>query len=394
MKKLTLLIVFFFFIQATLLSQGCLPDGIVFLNQTSIDNFQTNFPGCSVIEGYVVIIGDDITNVNGLSVLDSIYGKLEIKSNPLLENLSGLDNLKMIGQDGWDDLMISDNESLISFEGLESLKTIKGDLNVSSNPNLSNFSGLDSLTTIGDSDLEMGNLLIQSTALTSLSGLENLISIAGDLRIGIEFNGWGAPNPNLTDISALENLTSIGQSLRIGWNESLVSLSGLENVTSIGWWLQISENNSLTNLSGLDNIDAGSIGYLTIESNELLSTCEVQSICEYLAIPNAQINIEYNATGCNSQEEVEDACEAVGIDKNKFKFEFSIYPNPATNELFIESKNGVNVTEVNIYNPVGQIVFKQNRLSNRIDISTLNRGLYFVELVSNEMRIRKKLIVK
>jgi S-formylglutathione hydrolase FrmB len=53
---------------------SCLPQGITFTNQAQIDNFQTNYPGCTEIEGDVTIAGDDITNLNGLSVLTSIGG--------------------------------------------------------------------------------------------------------------------------------------------------------------------------------------------------------------------------------------------------------------------------------------------------------------------------------
>jgi hypothetical protein len=68
-------------------------------------------------------------------------------------------------------------------------------------------------------------------------------------------------------------------------------------------------NPALTSLTGLENIDAGSISSLHIENNYLLSTCEVQSICDYLVAPNGTISIYGNAPGCNSQQEVEEACE-------------------------------------------------------------------------------------
>ena len=63
------------------------------------------------------------------------------------------------------------------------------------------------------------------------------------------------------------------------------------------------------------------------------------------------------------------------------------------NEIFIENNISVKITNVNIYNNIGQVVLQEKLLSDKIDITTLNRGLYFIELVSNEMRIRKKLIV-
>ncbi len=89
-----------------LAAQPCLPEGITFTTQAQIDNFQTNYPNCTEIEGNVGIAGDDITNLNGLNVLTSIGGDMEIgymvmwwscKGNPFLISLAGLGNLTTIG---------------------------------------------------------------------------------------------------------------------------------------------------------------------------------------------------------------------------------------------------------------------------------------------------------
>ena len=47
---------------------------------------------------------------------------------------------------------------------------------------------------------------------------------------------------------------------------------------------------------------------LIITDNENLSSCDVQSVCDYLASPNSSVSILWNAPGCNSQQEVEEAC--------------------------------------------------------------------------------------
>ena len=96
MYKFTLLIVLALFIQFIVSAQprlpdkgpvqggqACLPDGITFSTQEQIDNFQTNYPNCSEIEGSVAISGDDITNLNGLNVLTSIGGDLMIGDQEL-----------------------------------------------------------------------------------------------------------------------------------------------------------------------------------------------------------------------------------------------------------------------------------------------------------------------
>jgi len=133
---------------------------------------------------------------------------------------------------------------------------------------------------------------------------------------------------------------------------------------------------------------------LYIYDNTSLSTCEVESVCDYLGGATGNIVIQNNASGCNSQAEVEEACETGWVPDINFESTFSIYPNPARKELSISSKNGVIINEINIYNQLGQIVLHQEPIKNTIDVSSLNQGMYVVELVSNEFKIRKKLIIK
>ncbi len=72
MKHLFLLPAFLLLSQTILFSQGCLPEGITFTTQEQINNFQTNYPGCTEIEGAVKLLGhieaNSINNLNGLRV--------------------------------------------------------------------------------------------------------------------------------------------------------------------------------------------------------------------------------------------------------------------------------------------------------------------------------------
>jgi hypothetical protein len=168
----------------------------------------------------------------------------------------------------------------------------------------------------------------------------------------------------------------------------------MDNLTSIGGYLWINNNLTLTSLTGLENIDAGSIENLHIWNNESLSFCAVKSICNYLANPSGVIEIQGNATGCNTQAEVEAACQAIGIADININTEFSIYPNPATDKLFITSTNGLKIETVNIYNQLGQKVLHMNEMRGNINISTLGQGMYIIELFSSEFKIRQKLIIE
>jgi len=144
MKKLILLFaaVIISFVNAT--PQPCLPNGITFSTQEMIDTFQANYPGCTEIEGNVTIQGAGITNLNGLNVMMSIGGKLEIRSNSSLTSLAGLEGLSSVGGN----LFLFNNPLITSLTGLNNLTTIGGYLWIKTNESLTTLAGLESLTSI------------------------------------------------------------------------------------------------------------------------------------------------------------------------------------------------------------------------------------------------------
>jgi hypothetical protein len=79
----------------------------------------------------------------------------------------------------------------------------------------------------------------------------------------------------------------------------------------------------------------------------------------------------------------------LSIQPINFDTEIVIYPNPATDQLFIETY-GTTVTEINIYNSTGVLVSQLRQQTNSIDISKLTNGLYIAEIKSKDVSVRKK----
>ncbi len=295
MKYQSYLLILFCFFHGVLFSQYCLPEGIHFTRQSQVDSFQIYYPGCTKIEGNVKISGNDISNLSGLYTLDSILGYLNIDYTYDLQDLVGLGNLKYIG--GYFD--IGDNRSLHYLTGLDSLTTIDGNLEITWNDWLFSLNGLQHLTTVG------GSVFIDSNwELTSLEGLVNLTSIGGSLMIG----DWWSGNEVLSNLDGLNGLATVGEGIFIGFNSELTSLAGLANVSSISGELIIIHNASLTSLSGLENITDTTITHVWIYNNPVLTECNIQSLCEYLADIPEMIGIYNNGPGCDNPHEIADSC--------------------------------------------------------------------------------------
>jgi hypothetical protein len=66
----------------------------------------------------------------------------------------------------------------------------------------------------------------------------------------------------------------------------------------------------------------------------------------------------------------------------------SIYPNPATNQLTVNSEQ-LTVKEIQLYNVIGECVFKATVTDNQstINISQLSNGMYFVRLLDVDSNV-------
>ena len=77
--------------------------------------------------------------MNGLEVIEKIYGNLTISNTSLLENIGGLAGLNEVG--GY--IRIQNNEILKSLNGLNNLRKVKGDFfYISNNQHFKNLGPL------------------------------------------------------------------------------------------------------------------------------------------------------------------------------------------------------------------------------------------------------------
>ncbi len=502
-----------FLLTLTATSQSCLPEGISFTTQSQIDNFTLNYPGCTQIAGWVMISGNDIYNLEGISVLTSIGGELRISETSNLSGLSGFENLISVGLD----LKIHSNSILASLTGLQNLVTVGGNVEIIGNnllmsisalsglqkesvadlvihdngileecdvegicdylsepnghvdiynnasgcksppdiaahcgitltclphgdyylqsqadvdnfandysgctsmeglviisgENISNLNGLSNITSMGMYSKIEGNDILENLqglealtvvsgslsisyndALVSLMGLENLSAIDGNLSI--------LGNYSLTDLDGFVNLEYLGSWLEIGYNNNLNDITALSKISSIGEMLWVGYNESLTSLSGLENIDHESFNMLFLIFNPAMTDCDVLSICDFLAAQEGIIQITDNATGCNNQLEILAECEVGMENLMKPEQQVQIYPNPASDMLFIESTE--KIESIIIFDSRGitlehwnnGTLEQWNGGTVRIPVSRLVPGLYLVRIeTGGEMGVRKVVI--
>jgi len=406
MRTIFLLIIAAMILGDAAVCQNCLPEGIQFNQQSLIDNFSTDYPGCSCIVGNVEIYdpsGNKVSNLEGLEDVTSIGGTLSIGFNNYLDDLSGLENLDSIGGN----LEIKGNNDLTDLSALHGLTYISGNLRIFGNGSLTSLTGLDGFTAIG------GNLDITWTNLANLEGLKKLRSVGGSLFL--------ASNLSLVNLQGLDSLRIIGGMIEMTGNDALINLKGLNNLESIngdlwihhndalssiialshltstgGGGVSIHDNDALTSLTGIDNISAGTVSDFYIVDNPLLNKCEVKSLCEFLSTPGAPVSITGNAYDCRSSFIVGVACMNDVEDDDQGLIPIRITPNPVSSLLTVEfpdkfkpGRNSLSLIDCN-----GRVLSELSvqEQTTFIDMSGLSKGIYILKVENDKSLNSYKLI--
>ncbi|MBK8053556.1 MAG: hypothetical protein IPK35_09865 [Saprospiraceae bacterium] len=174
---------FIFFIFIGLVAEAQCPNGnITLTTQAQIDNFAATYPGCSNTEYGITIVDDNdrmgnITNLNGLSGLNSIGGFFQIAQNDNLTSTHGLGNITSVGSY----FTIIDNPSLVNLDGLSGVSSITGFLHIENNDALTNVDGLSKVYGIGNlsgiGNTSYNSIIIRrNDLLENISGLKNVLT--------------------------------------------------------------------------------------------------------------------------------------------------------------------------------------------------------------------------
>ncbi len=293
----------------------------------------------------VVITGNlELSSIDGLISLSTIFDDLRINNNGGISSLNGFSNLTNISGD----LEIvnnqvlssppslgsnnSSNSSLLDLNGFSSLSTIGGDLDIRSNSIINSISGFSSLQSSSniylEDNIDMGalsgfdnyqncgnNLLVRNnSALQTINGFSSLTTVGNTFRLD--------NNDACTSISGFDNLTSTGDEFNINWNQILTQINGFNNLTTVPGYFNITFNDGITTINGFQNLNTtekvrihtnpqlnsvtGFENISTLTSGMDLYNNSVLSMCcwvspLYQALPsNPDVNIFNNATGCNS----------------------------------------------------------------------------------------------
>jgi hypothetical protein len=272
----------------TSFGQPCFPDGIHLTSQNAINNFATNYPDCTEIEGMLRISGMSITNFQGLSQITGLKSSFLIESTsatnlegfhnlatvdsvsialrncPQLEDLSALGN----SNGNWSMIDLRNLPVLKSLNGFEKIRRLSGTFSFMDNPALEDYRAVAQLEEVN------GNFVFFNMPVKSLEIFSELKRIGGTLNVtycynledlrGLEnitevFSAQIRNNDSLKSLQGLDNLKSVERTFNLGRNDVLVDIGAVRNLETIGWDFVLEGNPEIKNLSAFESLQSCSV---------------------------------------------------------------------------------------------------------------------------------------
>ncbi|MEM6347219.1 MAG: T9SS type A sorting domain-containing protein [Bacteroidota bacterium] len=366
-------------------------------------------------------------NITGLHRLDAFYpvrqlASLSITNCHYLSDFSGLDSLRSVDHLFLNDVMIYTTD-VLDVSGLNQLSGSISEVIISGVKDLRDMSIFDDVASIHDLRLD-GNDGLQS--LNGLDSLKNLDKLSIEACGISSLQGFPAAEdslallflqrlPNLESLEGLEGVQKLDvqYSLKAKLNLERLGILNVDALSGLsgryGGLLKIINNEDLQNLDGLAGISE--IGYgVHIQGNSALDSCCVLKNL----LPGLDFwNIEENKPSCSRNEilKPEGVCyggslggpdpdPAPGIIPDNYAIT-QLRPNPTEGEIVLQyASPEEEVIQVRIMDVSGRLVMNPQSLPSlkgigetSLDLSRLNPGLYFIQMLAPELGKVHKLIL-
>jgi hypothetical protein len=88
------------------------------------------------------------------------------------------------------------------------------------------------------------------------------------------------------------------------------------------------------------------------------------------------------------------ATPVTGIEEMQFSSQVSVYPNPSRGQVSVFISETNEIAQVKVYDLAGQLMKEKILSEGSIDLSSLNSGVYMMEIISGEKRAMKRLVIE
>ncbi|UZR98134.1 PKD domain-containing protein [Chondrinema litorale] len=381
-------------------------------SQDDVDAFS-----CTSIGGNVYITGN-ITNLDGLSELESIAGALTIDNVIGLESLDGLDALKSIQS-----IYIKNNTSLTDISALSSLETINNAIIVTNNSQLAECCTLLDLLSLTDGTISISENAGGCTNTTDIESTCNptetfseLIEIEDNYTIITDAGSNIIRDENNSTFSGRGTLLMYDKGDKVRVNFDVPHASNYQLNVRLRSGNSVSSSNYFSNgyqffVDDSETSFTGDLSSVVHTSSEYGNSHfgVMNSDIVYLTAGSHYLDIQTKYAWC-----IIDYIEVVEVDGTSSRFasdlttneltteegeEFIIYPNPSNGKFIVnfKTKNADSELYLQITDVTGKAVYQKyfnNTISENFDLSNFSKGIFIFSIKSDIGIYSKKVILK
>ena len=381
----------------------CPTGDITISNQNQVNNFPQTYPNCHRLNAGLFIDGTNVTNLDSLIQIDTIDATLSIFENLQLVSLAGLKNLKSVQDfsisgsplltslKGLDSLKTATNSLVIGqMNGLESLEGIQAEyvrqFAILQCNKLTSLQGLDKLGRVSTFAITQNENLVSFNGVNprltfgdhfTINSNPKLVELANFENFDFVYNLDIRNNLVLNNLNGLRNLKRTFYFSLVN-NPALENLDILTNLNTIELEMTIAKNAKLKSIEGLANVDAGLLDSISIIDNVTLSMCSMKSVCDFLNLDMGKYSISNNAVGCNDKVSILAQCNTTSSFFEKSN-DVTFYPNPATDFVYFKGLKGIR--KLGIYHISGILIQSVEVKGDELvlPVDHLVSGIYFLK---------------
>ncbi|NHN26568.1 T9SS type A sorting domain-containing protein [Flavobacterium jejuense] len=180
-------------------------------------------------------------------------------------------------------------------------------------------------------------------------------------------------NNQLTSLDVAQN--TVLKELICSYNQ-LTSLDVAQN-TALEYLANSSNQLTYLNIANGNNV---SLTYFYTQNNSNLTCIQIDNGFTPPSNWNKDTTASYS-TNC-----------ALSTNDFEFSKQVTIYPNPANAHFQVDLENSLELKTITVYNNLGQQVLTTNLA--KVNTSSLSKGMYYVEIVTNAGKANKKIIIE
>jgi len=347
---------------------------------------------------------EGIINLNlissNISSLEGIEGFEDLEQ--LLASFNDLENIDVSSNSALQNLIL-DNNNLSQLDVTQNSNLVEIVLtnNNVENINLVNNPNLEYIRLSGNKISSFDATMFSQLILLDLEDMQTdflLTSVNTTDLTNLKYLSLGSNELETLDVStnlALERLvlnsSPLLNSIDLSSNLMLFDFYAMNSNFSL---FDFSENSSLgfvfvngnANLTSLNlkNGNNSTLGTLEATDNPSLDCIQVDEA----TIGNIPSGWSKDDTAVYNTD-----CEAfLAVENINAETEISIYPNPVAEVLNVKLANNSEINSIQIFDLTGKLVLSQVGTTPQMDVSSINAGVYFVKISSNEFTSVKKMI--